>query len=59
VEIFPFSGSILSRSAGTSAYIVGKDLTKTILKLRSGWQIKVSSGSMASLGIASNPFFYL
>src|SRR5450432_1529136 len=43
VELFPFSGSKLARSAGSSAYIIKKDKNKVFLKLKSGWQIKIST----------------
>jgi large subunit ribosomal protein L2 len=36
VEIFPFSGFKIARAAGSSAYIVGKENNKVILKLNSG-----------------------
>jgi len=56
IELFPLSGSKIARSAGTSAYIIAKDLYGFVtLKLHSGWQFKISSQSMASLGIVSNP----
>jgi len=55
VELFPFSGSKLARSAGSSAYIIKKDKNKVFLKLKSGWQIKISVGCVSSFGICSNP----
>lgn len=56
IELFPLSGSKIARSAGVSAYIIGKDHNDLItLKLNSGWQLKIYSLSMASLGVVSNP----
>lgn len=57
IELFPFSGFKLARSAGAFAYIVGKELDKIIIKLNSGWQVKIFKNSMATLGASSNPFY--
>jgi len=58
LELFPFSGAKLSRAAGSSAFMVGRDFKKVLVKLNSGWQIKVSPFCVSSLGIVSNPFHY-
>jgi large subunit ribosomal protein L2 len=54
IELFPFSGAKLSRAAGTSAKIISKDNTKSLLKLSSGWLIRISNHSIGSLGLVSN-----
>lgn len=57
LELFPFSGSKIARSAGVSAYIIGKDKNsdKALIKLGSGWQLKVFLNCISSSGISSNP----
>jgi large subunit ribosomal protein L2 len=59
IEFFPFSGFKLARSAGVFSYIFSRDYGKVNLKLPSGWQIKVSNFSLGSLGMVSNPAFFL
>lgn len=54
LELFPFSGAKIARAAGAYAKIISKDHEKSVLKLNSGWQIKLSNFSIASLGIVSN-----
>jgi large subunit ribosomal protein L2 len=36
IELFPFSGALLARAAGTGAKIISKDNLKSVLKLSSG-----------------------
>lgn len=56
IEFSPFSGFKLVRSAGCSAYLIEKLRdNKVIIKLNSGWQLKVSSFCVSSLGCCSNP----
>jgi len=57
IEKFPKSGAIFARAAGCFAKIISKNREKAFLKLNSGWQISISSKSLASLGIASNLSF--
>ena len=54
VELFPYKGSSLCRSAGSSALILKKENNLFFLKLKSGWNIFVSEKCIGSLGIASN-----
>ena len=54
IEIFPLSGFKIVRSAGCGAKIVSKDYSKSVLKLASGWQIKLPSNSLGVLGVVSN-----
>lgn len=54
IELFPFSGIKLARSAGTFSKIISKSNEKSVLKLNSGWIIKVSNHSLATFGIMSN-----
>lgn len=54
LELFPWSGFKVARSGGASAYLVGKSRGKALIKLSSGWQIKISDYSMAVLGMQSN-----
>ena len=55
IENFPFSGAKLARAAGVFSNIFSKENEKSVLKLSSGWQIKVSNQSMAALGMVSHP----
>jgi len=57
IELYPYSGSSLSRSAGSSALLVGKKKKKIILKLKSGWFVYLNRFCIASLGYASNVLF--
>jgi large subunit ribosomal protein L2 len=60
IEKFPRSGAKMARAAGSFAKIISKNNFKVVLKFNSGWQLKVSNKSLASLGIASNlSFFFL
>jgi len=53
IEIKPFKGGKLVRSAGTSAVLIGKDLKYGFLKLKSGWTYNVSLNCMSSIGAIS------
>lgn len=55
IEIFPFSGFRLVRSAGSSAKLISKTIDGSVLKLSSGWQLKLSNNCLCTLGIVSNP----
>jgi len=57
IEKFPFSGAKMVRAAGSFAKIISKDGIKAVLKLTSGWQLKVSNKVLASLGLVSNLSF--
>jgi len=55
VESRPFFGASLARAAGLGVSVVSSVLNrKTVLKLKSGWLVKVSSKSNATLGYVSN-----
>jgi len=54
IEKNPFQGAIISRAAGTSSFIVGKNKEKIILKLRSGWQLNLSQYCISTVGYVSN-----
>jgi len=54
IELFPFSGAILSKAAGVSSKIITKDNETSILKLSSGWLLKITNNSLASFGLVSN-----
>lgn len=57
IELYPFSGSLLARSAGTSAIITSKLNDKVFLKLKSGWNLSISNSCICSIGLASNSIF--
>jgi len=54
IELYPYKGSQIVRSAGTSAIITGKINNKMSLKLKSGWNIYISEFCMSTLGRVSN-----
>lgn len=54
VEIKPYTGAIIARSAGSSCLLVGKKKREYILKLKSGWNIYISKYCIATLGNVSN-----
>jgi len=54
IELGPYTGAALSRSAGTSCVLVGKKKDKIILKFKSGWNIYISKYSIATSGYVSN-----
>ena len=55
VEIQPGAGGKIARSAGTSVTISGIDGDYSLIKMTSGEVRKISSKSMASIGVISNP----
>ena len=55
VEIQPGAGGKIARSAGTSVTISGIDGDYTLIKMTSGEVRKISSKSMATIGVISNP----
>jgi len=54
VENKPYKGSIIVRAAGVGCILIGRSEKFSILKLNSGWQLKVSNLCMASIGKVSN-----
>jgi len=54
IELFPHSGAVIGRSAGSFSKIITKDHRQSILKLNSGWTIKLSNHSLACFGMVSN-----
>jgi len=58
VELKPGFGGQLCRAAGTNAVVVKKEhaLNESfvIIKLRSGWSLRLSANCMATLGVTSN-----
>lgn len=56
IELRPGFGGQVCRAAGSFAIVVKKDtITRTvILKVKSGWFLRLSENCMATLGIASN-----
>ena len=54
LELKPYKGSQLIRAAGSSCLLIGKVKNKAILKLNSGWQLKISVNCMAMIGAISN-----
>lgn len=54
VESKPFKGSILCRAAGVSGLLISKDKNMGVIKLNSGWQLKLSLNCISSFGIISN-----
>ena len=55
VEIQPGGGGKIARSAGTSVSISGIDGSYSLIKMTSGEVRKISSKSMATIGVLSNP----
>jgi len=56
IELYPFSGAILCRSAGVGAILISRINDMSILKLNSGWKLFVNNFSFATLGRVSNIF---
>jgi large subunit ribosomal protein L2 len=54
VELKPFKGAQIVRSAGTSCTLIGKVKSKIILKLNSGWLVHILDKCIGSIGIVSN-----
>jgi ribosomal protein L2 len=42
IEYYPYCGSKIARSAGTSAIVTTKFADNSLLKLKSGWNLKIS-----------------
>jgi len=55
VEIHPGGGGKIARSAGTSVSISGIDGSYSLVKMTSGEVRKISSKSLATIGVLSNP----
>lgn len=55
IETRPFFGASLARSAGSCAVLISFLTKYAVLKLRSGWILKVSKNCMAYVGFISNP----
>jgi len=54
IEIKPFSGIKLLRSAGCSGLLIKQINVKIYLKLKSGWEIILANNCIATIGIVSN-----
>lgn len=54
VERYPYAGSTLVRAAGTRAVLATKSKNSVLLKLNSGWNIRISSDCICSVGSTSN-----
>ena len=54
IEVYPYSGGSLTRSAGCRAILTGKVNDKVILKLKSGWNIWLSQYCISTIGNVSN-----
>ena len=54
VETVPGCGATLVRSAGTSSFVISKEVNNVCLKMNSGWLLKVSPLSTAVVGVVSN-----
>lgn len=54
LEIFAYSGFKFVRSAGNFCSIVSKENEKSLVKLSSGWQLKLSNSCLVNLGVVSN-----
>jgi len=54
IEFKPFIGGALSRSAGTSCMLIGKNKFNGILKLNSGWELHLPLNCISSYGIMSD-----
>jgi large subunit ribosomal protein L2 len=54
IELYPFSGAVLAKAAGTSSKIISKNNAASLLKLTSGWVIKLANSSLATFGVVSN-----
>lgn len=54
IEIKPGYGAKLSRAAGASSFIISNEDLYIILKMNSGWLLKISKFCIAVIGIVSN-----
>lgn len=54
IEVRPKFGAAIARAAGAGAVVVSATSTFATMKLRSGWFLKVSPDSIASIGYVSN-----
>lgn len=54
IELYPFSGSVLARAAGAGAILTVQSLDSSVLKFKSGWNLKVSTHCIGSIGGGSN-----
>ncbi len=56
IELRPYHGAQLVRASGGSCVFIGKTQTQGVLKLKSGWQVKVPIESISTLGTVSIGF---
>lgn len=54
MENKPFKGGILCRAANVGGLLVGKDNSSCIVKLNSGWQVRLSFNCIVSYGVITN-----
>lgn len=54
IESTAFNGGKLARAAGTSGMLISKSAHLVTIKLKSGWNLTLSSFNICSLGIVSN-----
>lgn len=54
IELRAFNGGQLARAAGTSGILISKSANLITVKLKSGWNLTLSSFNICSLGIVSN-----
>jgi len=58
VELYPFKGGIICRSAGTSLLLTNKLSNNIVsLKMKSGWNLLISSLCICTVGSVSNSLF--
>jgi large subunit ribosomal protein L2 len=54
IELKPAKGAILSRAAGSSSFLISEEGNHVLLKMNSGWLIKISKFCIALMGFVSN-----
>jgi len=54
IELIPYKGAQIARAAGLGCLLIGKIKNKILVKLNSGWEIKIDKKCMATIGQVSN-----
>lgn len=54
IEKRPGCGALFTRAAGTSSFVISKNVNNVFLKMNSGWLLKFSPLCLAVVGVVSN-----
>jgi large subunit ribosomal protein L2 len=59
IEMRPFQGAKLTRSAGSTSFIISQEFMYTYFKMSSGWLLKLNKFCIAVIGSVSNENYFI